>query len=150
MDAQDGSSSVNLTALLKQLTAEQLDFVRERLATGTDAEAAAIVGVAPETVSRWKARGAPIDDVIRQAKMDSIELARESLRRLATRAVEVLSEEMGGKRKLEAAKEVLNRVGLEPGSKLDVTTAGKELDFGGLREHLQRKLDAFIDEGGTG
>ena len=138
----------DLRMLLKGLTPIQLDFIRARLTLGSDAEAARLVKVSAGTIVRWKNEGVPLDEIILLAKMDSIELAREQLRRLASRAVQVLDDEMNGKHKLDAAKEVLNRVGLEPGSKLDVTSGGEPLDFGRAHDLLARKLDAFIDQDG--
>lgn len=120
----------DLATLLKTLTASQLAFVRERLVTTTDAEAARIVGVAPETASRWKAAGAPIDEIIWLARSDSVEVAREELRRLATKAVNVIEDEMDRKRgakRLDAALAVLDRVGLVKAQSLDVTSGGKPL-----------------------
>jgi len=118
----------DLPALLKTLTAAQLDFVRVRLQVSSDAEAARTIGVAPGTVTRWKTEGAPIDAIVQLAKVDSVLLAREHLRRLATKAVQVLDAEMDDRRhRLDAAKDVLDRVGIEAGRKVDVTSKGDKL-----------------------
>ncbi len=117
----------DLASLLKTLTPNQLDFVRARLDCNSDAEAARVSGVAPGTVARWKAEGAPIDAVIQLAKMDSVILATEMLRRLGTKAVDVLEGEMSGRRKLDAAKDVLDRLGVTAGNKIDITSGGQPL-----------------------
>ena len=129
--SQENASEVNdLSMLLKGLTALQLGFVRERLVAKTDAEAARKIGIVPETASRWKAAGAPIDEIMHLARMDSVEVAQEELRRLATKAVTVVEEEMDKKRgvkRLDAALAVLDRVGIVKGQSVDVTSGGKPL-----------------------
>lgn len=145
---QGMSNNVNeLEKLLKTLTPKQLDFVRERMWAGSDAEAARAIDVAAETVSRWKAAGAPIDAIVSLARVDTILVARERLRRLVDKAIDVLEAEMMGKGGLRhsAAQEVLNRAGLDAPRKIDVTTGGDKIDFGGIRDLLARRLDTLLD-----
>lgn len=144
-DEGSGRNPNDLVALLKALTPLQLDFIRERLQAKSDAEAARTVGVAPQTVSEWKASGVPIERVLALAKMDSVEVARENLRRLASEAVEAIRQELQGRRKLEAAREVLDRIGLEAGSKVDLMSGGQPLTSATtiiVREYLEDEQQA--------
>lgn len=116
----DGTNP-ELAEVLKQLTADQLRFVAARLNTNTDKAAAESVGIPPQTVYNWPNKG-DIAEAVRLAQMDTVEVARERLRRLLLRAIDVLDEEMetDKPKRLDAAKEVFDRGGLPPTQKLDI------------------------------
>ena len=113
-----------LAQLLKGLSPEQLDWVQARLVCQTNAEACRKAQVVEGTYYRWKREGVPLDEIVNLAKSDSVLLAAERLRRLTSKAVTVLDEEMDNRRsRLDAAKEVLDRAGLPKTSKQEVSGA---------------------------
>ena len=102
-----------LGSLLKTLTPRQLDFIRARLECESDAEAARTAGIHPKLVAKWKAAGAPLDAIVQLAKLDSVEVAIERLRRLVNPALDVFEDELRDKRtRHAAAREILDRAGL--------------------------------------
>jgi len=117
----DGESEVkqnDLATLLKVLTPRQLDFIRERLDAESDAAAARRMGIRPTLVAQWKEKGAPLDAIIHLAKLDSVEVGIERLRRLVNPALDVLEDELIDKRsRHQAAVQILDRAGLVAGSK---------------------------------
>jgi len=111
-----------LAQLLKGLSPEQLDWVQARLVCQTNADACRKAQVVEGTYYRWKREGVPLDEIVNLAKSDSVLLAAERLRRLTSKAVTVLDEEMDNRRsRLDAAKEVLDRAGLPKTSKQEVS-----------------------------
>ncbi len=99
--------------LLKQLTPRQLDFIRERLQAESDAEAARQVGIRPDLVAKWKAAGAPLDAILHLAKLDTVEVALERLRRLVNPSLDVLEDELADRRmRHQAATQLLDRAGI--------------------------------------
>jgi len=123
----DGNTS-ELSGILKQLTADQLKFVAARLNARTDKEAAESIGIPSQTVYNWSNK-AEIDEAVKLAQLDTIEVARERLRRLLITAIDVVEEEMAEdkKRRLDAAKEVFDRAGVAILQVLDITSGGKPL-----------------------
>jgi len=74
--------------------------------------------------------------------MDTVQIGREKLRRLVPRAVDVLDDEMDGeKRRLDAAKEVLDRAGLSGITRHDVTSGGKVLPVREVVVKLNEPVD---------
>ena len=134
--------------MLKGLTATQLEYVGKRILSSSQAEAAKEAGVISGTVSRWKQDGVPIDEIVELAKQDGVIVAKEKLRRLSGKAVDVLEEEMdkkrGGKR-IEAALAVLDRVGIVKGESFDVTSGGERLGSGASEEQRLAAVVALLD-----
>ena len=114
-----------LEQLLKTFSPEQLSFVATRLLTRTDKEASEQLQLSYDTISHWPNKQ-DINRAVALARVDSVVLAREKLRRLAPRAVDVIDEEMrpSGEDRLNAAKEVLNRIGIVVGKRVEHTGSG--------------------------
>ena len=123
----DGNTS-ELSGILKQLTADQLKFVAARLNARTDKDAAETIGIPSQTVYNWSNKSA-VDEAVKLAQLDTIEVARERLRRLLVTAIDVVEDEMGEdkKRRLDAAKEVFDRAGVAILQVLDITSGGKSI-----------------------
>ena len=146
----DGLFVNELGLLLKELTPEQLSFVQHRLLSTSDAEAARRAGIARNTMLNWKANGVPLDQIVQLSRLDGVEVAREKLRRLASRAVDVIEDEMeakrGSPRRLEAALQALNRLGLEAKTGVDVTSGGKSLfDLEDWKRDREQRLSSVAD-----
>ena len=118
---------------LKTLTPQQLDFVAARLNAKNDKEAAESIGVSPDVVYSWHNKE-QVNLAVKFGKVDGVLLAREKLRRLVYVAARVLEEEMedGRKRRLEAAKEVLDRTGIEKLKKIALTDPTGQEEFKGF------------------
>jgi len=76
-------------AVLRQLTFDQIRFVISRQDFLTDKEAAENVHLKPDTVKKWKYKGAPIDEAVRLMGLDGLVLAREIRRRNLAKAMAV-------------------------------------------------------------
>ena len=110
-----------LAELLKTFTPEQIDFVSHRMVCKSDKEAAEKAELNYDSVRSWKNKQ-EVNLAVRLAKMDSVVVAREKLRRLAPKAVDVLDEELDDKEnRLAAARDVLDRAGLAKESKIKHT-----------------------------
>ena len=111
-----------LTIILKTLLPQQLDFVAARMWCATDADAARECGLSPDTVYGWPNKQ-EINDAVKLAKMDGVMVAHERLRRLVPKAVGVLEDEMEPRkrRRLDAAKEVLSRGGVDVPRRVELT-----------------------------
>ena len=111
-----------LEDILRTLTEEQLKFVAERLSCRTDAEAADKCGLPQRTVYGWDNKQ-DVNEAVRLARLDGLNVARERLRRMASKALSVLDSEMDGKgrnpKRYEAAIAVLDRVGLGAVTKIE-------------------------------
>lgn len=111
-----------LEDILRTLTEEQLKFVAERLSCRTDAEAADKCGLPQRTVYGWDNKQ-DVNEAVRLARLDGLNVARERLRRMAAKALTVLDNEMDGKsrnaKRYEAAIAVLDRVGLAAVQKVE-------------------------------
>lgn len=116
-----------LLTLLKTLSQAQVEFVAARLGTKSDKEAAQAIGIPPDTAYKWPNKSV-INQILRLAVLNNLEVARERLSRLTLKAVGVLDKEMDGDKPLPPACEVLDRAGLAARRELDVTTAGRPLD----------------------
>lgn len=114
--------SERLGDIIRSLSAQQLDFVAARMWTNTDAEAAIHCRISPNTAYNWDNKQ-DVNEAVRLAKMDGVLLAHEKLRRLVYRAIGVLEEEMAPRkrRRLDAAKEVLNRGGVDSPRRVELT-----------------------------
>jgi len=75
--------------ILERLTFDQIRFIVARQHLSTDKAAAEEVGIKPDTIKKWKHRGAPIDTAVRLMKLDSIALAREIRSRNLAKAMAV-------------------------------------------------------------
>jgi len=105
-----------LAELLKTLTATQLAFVQARMYATSDKAAAEEAGISVSALYQWS-NLADVRQCILLAKQDGVILATEKLRRLASRAVDVIADEMTAKRgsskRLEAAQTILDRLGVD-------------------------------------
>jgi len=120
---------------LKTLTPQQLDFVAARLNAKSDKEAAESVGVSPDVAYSWRNKE-QVNLAVKLGKVDGVLLAREKLRRLVYAAACVLEDEMGDdkKRRLEAAREVLDRTGIEKLKKIALTDPTGQEEFKGFTD----------------
>jgi hypothetical protein len=118
---ETGRNGNDLEALLKGLTPSQLLWVSKRIDAKTDTKACEDADIGMSTLGRWKADGVPIDEVVRLIREDSVLLGKERLRRLVPKAIDVLEDELDGRRKLDAAKEVLDRAGVDAPKQVDVS-----------------------------
>jgi hypothetical protein len=112
--SQELSSSVNLQDLIAAFTAEQLDYLAVRPFVKYDKDAAKIIGLAAETVSRWENKQ-DVDMAVRMMKADGVIVASEILRRHLPEAAMAVTKELKNKRadvRLKAAKEILDRGGV--------------------------------------
>lgn len=128
-----------LLALLKTLSQIQVEFVSMRLSTKSDREAAEAIGISPVTVYKWPNKRV-VNQVIRFAVLNNLEVARERLSRLTLKAVGVLDKEMDGDKPLPPACEVLDRAGLSAKGQLEVT-----VDVGLTDEERIKRLAAIFD-----
>jgi len=115
----------DLALLLRQLTPEQLRYVTERPHCHTDKEAIEKCKITKSSLARWK-HEQPIEEVLRLMALDGLTVAREKLRRATSKAVDVLVDDIEHGRKhsqirQNAAKDVLDRVGLKGADKLELT-----------------------------
>lgn len=117
----------DFATLLKTLTPAQLDFVRARLWSQSDRDAAEKAGIHPSTVCRWE----NLNDVrmcITLAKQDGVVIAAEELRRMIPDAMDALRDELkarrGSSKRLDAIVEVLNRTIGKPTDKQEVSGPG--------------------------
>lgn len=140
-----------LLEILKTLSPLQLEFVAARLVTQSDKDAALQIGISPDSVYNWPNK-ADINEAVRLAKIDSVNVAREKLRRLACEAVDAVAKEMRGTRnRLPAALAILDRVGLIVINRHELTGArggpirtesDVHIDFSKLSDS---QLDSLID-----
>lgn len=108
----DGGNDRTLNDLLQTFSAEQLRFVAERMYEPTDKDAAAKMGISPDTVYNWPNKP-DINEAVRLAKLDGVSVAREQLTRLASKAVDKLGDAIDkDDPALSAIVAVLDRVGL--------------------------------------
>jgi len=117
-----------LTKVLRQLTNEQLRFVRCRLYVNSDKKACEETGLSPSAVYHWRMKGIPIDEAVQLIAMDSVHVAREMLRRAAADAASSLRWVVRHARKpsdrIEAAVQILDRIGLQARKGVDVAVEG--------------------------
>jgi len=76
-----------LDAALALLTPDQIRFIVARQECPTDKEAAEQIGISPATVSYWKNKGAPIDDVLRLMSLDGLVTALHIRKRNLAKAM---------------------------------------------------------------
>jgi len=105
----------DFSGLLKTLTTDQLRFVGKRMEHNSDKEAADAMGIPVDTVYGW-ANKAAVNEAVKRACMDGVELGRERLRRMIQKALDVVTDEMESAQpdshRYSAALQVLDRVGL--------------------------------------
>lgn len=124
-----------LRDVLQTLTTEQLRFVQIRMYERSDAAAARAMGMSENTVYAWDNKE-DVRRAVQLARMDGLNVARERLKRLMDKALDVLDKEMDTRtRRLDAATEVLNRVGLTQPHKVALTDpTGAHEYSGGLAD----------------
>jgi hypothetical protein len=108
------------------LTWQQLQFLARRLLNTTDADAAREIGVAPETVCRWKTDNQSFKAKYEELGRDGVELAKTMIRSLMGDAVAVLGESMHSLKasdKIDAAYKVLTLGGMATSQNISVTAA---------------------------
>jgi len=141
-----------LPEILQTLTTAQLKFVARRVYLRTDKEAAEAVGIAPPTVYGWPNKD-DVNEAVRLAQMNSVDVGRERLQRLVEQAIDVIEDEMTddglrSRDRLKAALEVLDRTGLEAGSRVDVVSEGQRLGVGDdYRAAILGALSRIADAG---
>lgn len=80
----DESENLQVSAVLAQLTIEQIRFVVARQRYATDKEAAEAIGLKPDTVYRWPEA---VREAARALAMEGIATARELRRRYLAQAM---------------------------------------------------------------
>ena len=117
---------------------DHLRFLVKRLDVGSDKEAAELIGYNPKTISKWKAKGYPIDEALHLLGSDGVIIAAEILKRKVGKAAAIkvagLDSEDGDKRQ-EVSSEILDRV-------LGKATQRQEHEHGGVVETVVRFFDA--------
>jgi len=108
----------------QKITIKQLNAIDLLVQGLSDREVAEKVGVARETVTRWRNENAEFRVALNQRRKEIWGNACEKLRALVTDAVNVLEREIKEEGNLKAAIEVLKAVGLygnidPPGSIID-------------------------------
>ena len=89
MQEKPTSVDSELDSVLSQLGTDQVRFVIARQDFATDKEAAEFIGYTPDTVSRWKRKGAPIDEAVRLMVNDGLVTALHIRRRNLAKAMAV-------------------------------------------------------------
>lgn len=112
---------MDLDEILSYLSSRHLRFVGARLACTSDAEAADIVGLAPQSVYNWNNQTTLlgysvkelINEVVHRYRAEYAAVARSRLLKLTHQAVDILEDAMKGRIRnniqYQAAKEVLDR-----------------------------------------
>ena len=122
METQPESSQVNrLQELINGFSIEQLQYLAKRPFVRYDKDAAKLVGVSPETVSRWGNK-AEVDEAVLLMAADGVIVAGEILRRHLPEAAQEMVDELTSKRvdvRHKAAKEVLDRGGVSTTQKIE-------------------------------
>ena len=137
------SNDNQLADMLQQLTGSQLRWLVARLDADTDKEAAAIVGVRPETVSRWP----PIvKEALALIHQDGLLTALELRKRALARAMQVKVDGLNTRDKRlqqTVATEIIEWELGKATTPLDLTTKGEQLTalLGKVRSTLTTEDD---------
>jgi hypothetical protein len=83
---QERTENSQLADILRTLSPEQLDYVRERINHKTDSETARVLKMRRQTISEW---GEEVQTAVNLIKQDGIILAKERMRRAINDAVDV-------------------------------------------------------------
>lgn len=86
-ESEREQTSDALSAVLNELTIDQMRFVVNRLEHTTDKDAAIATGVSPSTVKDWKYKGAPIDEAVRLMAQDGLIIAQHIRRKNLAKAM---------------------------------------------------------------
>lgn len=135
-----------LQELLRTLSENQLRFVSARMNTGTDKEAAQRCDLNPDSIYNWPNK-ADVNRCVQLARLDGINVAREELRRGASEAVQALIGELKGKRAIDAAVAILDRVGLEAGQNVNVGANDKALALFAALARIRENSGETEDDG---
>lgn len=115
----------DLADVLATLSESQLRYVQARVTLPTDADAARAIGLTPGTVYNWPNKDI-VNHAVELAQLDGVRIAQERLKRLLQDAVDAIADEVRGARRgakrLDAAREVLDRVMGRPTQKVDQHT----------------------------
>lgn len=90
----------------------QRQFVIARLGSKTDTAAAKLIGVPVQSVSNWGGIKEQIDAYIKYCRNNAVAAAQQILTESLIEASSVLRHELKGRRRMTAAKEILDRGGL--------------------------------------
>ena len=105
----------------KVLSQQQLDVLALLLAGQRQVDAAASVGVAPETVSRWVNHDAVFIAALNRCRKDIFDASVDRLRALSGKAIDVLEEIVTAPESeaavLKASLAILKAVGLDKGER---------------------------------
>ena len=102
---------MNVNEIWTNATAEQKKWVIRRLQLPSDAAAARAVGIHPATACRWPNKN-DLDALIAHLLTDTVETARLILAEAAPDAAHTLEFNLLGRKGVEAANSILDRVGL--------------------------------------
>lgn len=84
---QEKQAKASFDDVLAQLTVDQKRFIVARQEYSTDKDAAESIGIKPNTVSRWKTNGYPIDQAVEMMADDGVILAAHLRRRNLAKAM---------------------------------------------------------------
>lgn len=115
-----------LNDILRTLNPQQLAFVQARMYCTTDAQAAKECHQVYSTVTGWDNKK-DVNRAVMLARLDGVQIARESLRRMIPMALDALQEELATRRnpkRIDAIREVLDRAGVDVTQKHDIRVRG--------------------------
>ena len=122
----DQQKPQDATEILSQATPDQVRWVLARLHTKTDHEAAEEVGVHRSTVSKWDNK-AELDIAVNILLREPIKAAVEILGNASAEAAQVIVDTLRVKRdnrlRLNAASDILDRVGVKGAQRHELTGA---------------------------
>lgn len=108
-------------AIWNSLTVVQRQFVIARLIAKNDAAACKAVGIQPSAASNWGAYKQDIDRYVIYQRANALQAAKFILAESTLEAVGVLVKELRGRRRITAAKEILDRAGLPAITRQELT-----------------------------
>jgi hypothetical protein len=115
------SDSQHAQIIWDNLSDTQRQFVTARLIVKSDTLACQIVGIRPHAAAIW-AQKKLIDQLIAYKRAEALQAAKFVLIEASLEAAGVLVKELHGKKRLIAAKEILDRTGLPAVSKQELSS----------------------------
>ena len=131
-----------------QLTAQQEQVIALLLAGQTQAAAAGQVGIAPETVTRWKSGDAVFMAAYNEQRRDMWESSREKLTGLRDRAVDTVAGLLDSEHeptRLKAALSVLDMTEVHPGGPTDAAGVERLWEKQERDRRASETMDALLD-----
>ena len=128
----DPERKAELDSILRRLTTNQLKFVRARLSSPTDADAAREIGLVKGTVYAWwqksPERKIEVQRAIQLLNLDGVAIAHEVNRRAVATAAEKIVELLDNPDALmrfRAATDILDRAGVKGPANVEVEAGSR-------------------------